>query len=279
MPTVADLHSHSTFSDGSLTLESVTKAIEDRNLCAFSVTDHDSLDFYDQNIPGDIKTRLIPGTELSTQFMGQSVHLLVYCCWPIPEKLRRLVNEFAGYRKKRYQRICKDLVKNYPHWNWDISEDQTNFTSRALCQFISKKTGHKSLRSIYDKYLSTINMGYQEFPELIDLLQSLKSIETVKTFIAHPGYRGKVWEPYWGEWKKHGLTGLELIHPIHKKSLRNYYKKIIRREDLAASGGSDFHFSGGGSSGPGRMGLDKNQWRNFKEHCGVFYCENSGTKK
>ena len=61
-------------------------------------------------------------------------------------------------------------------------------------------------------------MGYQEFPELIDLLQSLKSIETVKTFIAHPGYRGKAWDTYWGEWKKHGLTGLELIHPIHKKA-------------------------------------------------------------
>ena len=56
MPTVADLHSHSIYSDGSLTLDSVTETIRNRHLSAFSVTDHDSLEFYGQNIPPDIKS-------------------------------------------------------------------------------------------------------------------------------------------------------------------------------------------------------------------------------
>ena len=278
MPTVADLHSHSIYSDGSLTLDSVTETIRNRHLSAFSVTDHDSLEFYGQNIPPDIKKRLIPGTELSTHFNNQSAHLLVYCSWPIPQTFRKLVKEFASYRKNRYQRICRDLAKTYPEWNWHISDQQSNFTSRALCQFISEKTGNRSLRSIYDNYLSNINMGYQEFPELSELLLRLKNIDTVKSFIAHPGHRGKTWESFWAQWKDLGLSGLELIHPTHKKSLRNYYKKILRREGLVASGGSDFHFPRGGSAGPGRMGLDKNQWQNFKQQCEVLCSKNSYTK-
>ena len=121
-------------------------------------------------------------------------------------------------------------------------------------------------------------MGYQEFPELRELLLRLKNIDTVKSFIAHPGYRGKTWEPFWGQWKSFGLTGLELVHPIHKKNLRNYYKKILKRENLVACGGSDFHFPGGGSAGPGRMGLDKNQWQNFIQQCEVLDWKNSCTK-
>tara|TARA_B100000674_G_scaffold496391_1_gene526486 strand:- start:1110 stop:1949 length:840 start_codon:yes stop_codon:yes gene_type:complete len=278
MRTVADLHSHSLFSDGSLTLDSVTEVIRNRNLSAFSVTDHDSLEFYRQEIQPDIKSRLIPGTELSTHFKSQSVHLLVYCPWPIPESLQQLVNEFAVYRKSRFLRICQDLSKLYPQWDWTSTSQTSQFTSRSLCQFISKRTEQKSLRLIYNKYLSKIDMGYEEFPELSELLRRLQNIDSVRSFIAHPGYRGKLWESFWSEWKSLGLTGLELIHPIHKKSLRNYYKKILKREGLIGTGGSDFHFPGGGAAGPGRMGLDTHQWKNFRQQCQLLNCENSYTK-
>ena len=278
MRIVADLHSHSLFSDGSLTLDLVSKIIKNRNLSAFSVTDHDSLGFYEQDIQAEIKSRIIPGTELSTHFRNQSVHLLVYCGWPIPKSFKRLVNEFSVHRKNRFHRICEDLSKYYPQWDWTYASQKSQFNSRSLCQFISERTEHKSLRLIYDKYLSHINMSYEEFPELSELLTRLREIDSVWSFIAHPAARGKFWEPYWSQWKDLGLTGLELVHPAHKKNLRNYYKKILKREDLVATGGSDFHYPGGGTKGPGRMGLDDHQWKNFLTQCQLVDYENSYTK-
>lgn len=114
-------------------------------------------------------------------------------------------------------------------------------------------------------------MNYAEFPPLHHLLEKLQAIPRAKSFIAHPGYKGKQWEKFWKDWKSLGLSGLELIHPSHKGPLRKYYKKIIRRENLIAVGGSDFHFSGGGRIGPGKLGLDFHQWKNFNDQCQLLH--------
>lgn len=267
MRTIADLHSHSLFSDGSLTLAQVCEVIRDRNLAAFSVTDHDRLDFYEQPIDISLKKHLIPGVELSTRITQQSIHLLVYHAWPIPTDLKTLVSTFSEFRKQRYVRILQALSDFNISESLTIEKNQSVFTSRQLCEFIAAKTNLKSLRQVYNQFLSKIRMDYREFPELPETLEMLQSFPGAKSFVAHPGHKGIQWEQHWSDWKKLGLTGIELVHPAHKGQLRKYYKKIIRRENFVASGGSDFHYPGGGNVGPGKLGLDSNQWRNFNDQC------------
>lgn len=270
MRTIADLHSHSFFSDGSLTLEQVSEVIQDRKLTAFSVTDHDRLDFYEQAIDANLKKHLIPGVELSTRINQQSVHLLVYHAWPIPTDLIQIVSRFSEFRKQRYIRILQALSDKHSDISITLEKNQSVFTSRQLCELIAAKTNIRSLRKIYSLFLSKIHMDYREFPELPETLEMLQSLSEVKSFVAHPGHKGVHWEHLWSDWKKLGLTGLELVHPVHKGPLRKYYKKIIRRENLVASGGSDFHYPGGGNIGPGKLGLDSNQWKNFNDQCNLL---------
>ncbi len=81
---VADLHNHSTFSDGELSPAEVVKLAADKGFSAISITDHDTLAGVEEGLDMGIKTgiEVIPGVELTLrlkrpEFVG-SLHLLIY---------------------------------------------------------------------------------------------------------------------------------------------------------------------------------------------------------
>ena len=80
---LADLHTHTNFSDGELSpIEIINEAIK-RKIKYLSITDHDTLTGY-KKVTKIIKNSysnqivLIPGVEISTTFEGSNIHLLGY---------------------------------------------------------------------------------------------------------------------------------------------------------------------------------------------------------
>ena len=106
---LADLHTHTNFSDGELSpIEIINEAIE-RKIKYLSITDHDTLSGYKKarKIINDSYANqilLIPGVEISTTFEGSSIHLLGYFfdanntgLNDILKQLQLRRNEFAKY--------------------------------------------------------------------------------------------------------------------------------------------------------------------------------------
>src|SRR6476661_1006091 len=85
-----DLHTHSTFSDGTATPSENVALARERGLEGIAVTDHDTTDGWgaalDAASGSDL--RIVPGVELSAEHDGASLHVLGYWVDPAHERLR-----------------------------------------------------------------------------------------------------------------------------------------------------------------------------------------------
>ena len=76
----ADLHVHTTFSDGSYRPSEVVDLARRSGLLALAVTDHDTLGGVGPTRAAAAGTgiEVIPGVEITTEFQGREMHLLAY---------------------------------------------------------------------------------------------------------------------------------------------------------------------------------------------------------
>src|SRR6187402_3477329 len=78
-PARADLHAHTTASDGEYTPSQLVAQARLARLCAVAVTDHDTLAGIEEaRAAAAGRLELVPGVEISTGFAGGEVHLLGY---------------------------------------------------------------------------------------------------------------------------------------------------------------------------------------------------------
>ena len=78
-PGRADLHTHTTFSDGTHTPESLVERAIEAGLMAVAVTDHDTTSGVEPvRQAAGAAIEVIAGVEVTSEFRGAEVHLLGY---------------------------------------------------------------------------------------------------------------------------------------------------------------------------------------------------------
>ena len=109
----ADLHLHTTASDGRLSPEDVVRTAAHLGLAVISITDHDSVD----GIAGALKAAgqnpsltVIPGVEVSTDVPHGEVHVLGYFIDHRDARLAVALAELREARVRRMQLIVSKLV-------------------------------------------------------------------------------------------------------------------------------------------------------------------------
>jgi len=73
---IFDLHSHTTFSDGSLTPDELIARAIGKGVDVLAITDHDTLDAYRDLPQANADITVVPGVELSTQWENTGIHVL-----------------------------------------------------------------------------------------------------------------------------------------------------------------------------------------------------------
>ena len=97
----ADLHIHSTFSDGTLSPIEIIKVAKDNGVRCIAITDHDCLDSqYIINMSSE-ELKIISGIEISSEIDGLEIHILGYFIDYKNQQLINLVNKLAEERKNR----------------------------------------------------------------------------------------------------------------------------------------------------------------------------------
>ena len=122
----ADLHTHSTVSDGT---ESPTRLFEQAasaGLWAIALTDHDSTCGWREAAAAVPATgvMLIPGMELSTREGFMSVHMLGYLIDPLDEVLLAETSRIRESRMTRAEEIVRRIGRDYD-LSWDDVLAQT----------------------------------------------------------------------------------------------------------------------------------------------------------
>jgi 3',5'-nucleoside bisphosphate phosphatase len=241
----ADLHTHTTKSDGALTPRELVLRAKNSGLRIISITDHDTIDALEDAIElGKHEgVEVIPGMELSAVYNGYEIHILGYF---IDYKNARLLEALRYFREERLKRVARIVEKlnklSIPVTIESVLEiAQGASVGRPHVANALVNGGHTSTyQQAFNKYIGDGRPAYEKKVEVTpEETVSLIAEAGGLSFLAHPGR--SVAENTLIHLIKSGLDGIEVIHPSHTPQLIEYYRGIVNEYCLLESGGSDFH--------------------------------------
>jgi len=254
-----DLHSHTYFSDGTLSPEKLVQRARQVRLSALAITDHDITDGIEPAMAEGNKcgVEIVPGIELSSQFEAKDqdaknseIHILGYFLdWKNAE-LQRILRQFRSDRENRARdTITKLSAIGLPMDFKDIQE--TTKGASIGRPHIARAMMNAGYVSSYDEafthYLTEGRPGFVPKPyfstgEAIDLIHRTGGVAS----IAHPIFGGPRNSKGWKRLVDQGLDAIEAYHSQHSAATARNYAGIAQEYGLLITGGSDYHTDGHG---------------------------------
>ena len=241
----ADLHLHTTYSDGALSTREVVERARRAGLTTISITDHDHTGAIEEasDVGKQLGVKVVSGVELSASVDGKDIHILGYFFDPTNHQLLEHLSYFRAERLKRAERIVEKLhALNLP-LPFKVVLDQAGpgavgrpHIANALLEQGLTGTYHEA----FLKYLGDGKPAYEP-KSLVSPREAIALIASAGglSFIAHPG--NLIEEKLLLGLINEGVDGIEVIHPSHSPERVAHYSGIVSEYYLLASGGSDFH--------------------------------------
>lgn len=239
----ADLHMHSTVSDGSFTISELIARAKQNGLDAIAITDHDTLSQCKQ-IPETEHLKVLAGIEISAYDYKNHfrVHMLGYNIQK-PAVTEQIVHPTL---EARHANSLKQIEILNQH-GYEIDVQQLH---RADGKYIYKQHIMDDLvqrgkaPDMFGKFYQTTfkHGGICDFDILYPSpLEALRAIKDAGGFavLAHSGQQQNFC--IIPELVKHGLDGLELHHHANKPMDQEIIQEYADKYDLFLTGGSDFH--------------------------------------
>lgn len=244
----ADLHTHTTYSDGACNPAHLVKLAAEKSLSVLSITDHDSIEGYlsAKSAAEEYGIELLPGVEITTVYKQKEIHILAYCFDPGKNELHTALKMQRKARLKRMFRILNIISKK----GIDISIEEViaeagnmNVGRPHLAAVMIKKRYVHSLQEAFIRYLASDVLG-DIHPEYISVQECIELIKNSCGFssLAHPSVLGS--NELVSELIGLGLDGIECIHPSHNFDDQKTFIALAKANNLLITGGSDFHGNG-----------------------------------
>ncbi len=244
-PLRADLHCHSTASDGDYTPSQVVALARNARLAAVAITDHDTL----AGLPearqfAESHIELIAGVEISAAFGTGEVHLLGYFLDPDHEELNAVLGQMCQRRRERFH----DFVTQLAATGAPLSVDRVQRAAavspslgrRHLASLLIASGRASNNREAFHRYLIPLNE--RVLPKM--LLPLDEAIQLVHTdggvaSLAHPPANLSIEAVQ--QLAEAGLDALETNYPWGRSSPGVRLRELARQFGLAITGGSDCH--------------------------------------
>ncbi len=256
----ADLHIHTTASDGRLTPAEVVELAARRGLDIIAITDHDSVEGIAPALiaaQAFSSLRVIPGLEISTEFPQGEIHLLGYFIDHSDPQLGGTLERLRGSRRKRAQKMIAKLREMDVHIEWQRILELAGDGSVGrlhIAQAILERGYISSIQQAFKTYIGRdcpAYVGREKMTpvEAIGLLVKAGGLPV----LAHPGgiKELKVLLP---QLAAAGLVGIEVYCKGYAPEMVQRLLSLADDHGLIPCGGSDYH--GLGNSGepmPGDM--------------------------
>jgi hypothetical protein len=247
LPYFADLHVHSTASDGELTPEEAVERAAQAGVRAVALADHDTLAGVARAAAraSMLGLEVVPGCEL-TAYLGElELHLLALFVDLDPgSRLSRRLAELRTARRARAMEMGARLrAAKFAVSDAEIlsAAGDAQSLGRPHVAEALRRAGHApDVRTAYARFLTPGGAGYVpkvDFApsEAIQVIHSAGGL----ALLAHPGLapRDEALPSLW----EMGLDGLETRHPAHSRENTRRYERLARARGKAISGGSDYH--------------------------------------
>ncbi len=258
-----DLHTHTTFSDGSLKADCLPRLAARAGLSHLAISDHDSMHSVRYGYANSLRegVRLIPATEL-TAFdfeRRRRVHLL--CYWP-DENCPDLIAHCELMAKRR-NAVCtqsaKELEALYPQFKL---EDARAFAQdggvlykstlmKVLCDYgLADGIYNETYRQLFGSKGGKVlhDPEYQTVDQVLEVIRRARGVAV----FAHPSVYDSM-ELVTQLARAGKIDGVEIEHPRNRPEDKQALYQLARECDLIVTGGSDFH--GRNSRTPRALGM------------------------
>jgi hypothetical protein len=246
----ADLHVHTSASDGRLSSEGVVELAASLELAGIGITDHDTVaGILPALAAGErVGITVVPGIEINTDFGKTDVHILGYY---IDYESVELISHIESLRAARHER-GERMVEKLNEIGVKIDFERV----KEIAGSASLGRPHVARAIVEAGYTSGMNGAFGKFlvygaPGYVPR-SKLTPAEAVKIILAaggvpvmaHPGQSKH--DEIIPSLVEAGLQGLEAFHTDHSSVQRKHYVRLAKKLGLIATGGSDYH-------GPGMM--------------------------
>jgi predicted metal-dependent phosphoesterase TrpH len=241
----ADLHTHTTYSDGFLSPSELIKKAHGMGLEILGIADHDSLNAIEESIEigKELSLEIVPGVELSTAIEEREIHILGYFIDCNNKDLLEHLAFSRGERLKRAERIVEKLNSINIPLKLDVVLEKAGSGAVGrphIAHALLDEGLTGSYVEAFSKYIGYGGPAYEKKHSLspedtIALIASAGGL----SFLAHPGKYTT--DMVLHRLIKSGLDGIEVVHPSHTPEKVLHYHNIVSQYFLLESGGSDFH--------------------------------------
>ena len=183
-----ELHTHTTYSDGTLTPQQLVTVASTAGVKALAITDHDTIAGWDEakSAAQEYAIEIIPGLELSTVYNGRSLHILGY--YPQRELLQKPLEERLAGRKRR----AKQMVDKLAAMGYPLELPQLEGTMAIgrphIANAMVRKGYVTSAREAFDRFLGDDKPAYVHYEKFsasegIALLRACGAVPVEKNMI------------------------------------------------------------------------------------------------
>jgi predicted metal-dependent phosphoesterase TrpH len=243
----ADLHLHSTASDGRLTPAQVVQEAARRGLNFIALTDHDTIDGIaaaKEAVKSYPALKLIPGVEVSTDIPHGEAHVLGYFIDYTGKELAARLEHFRNSRLERARKMVAKLDKLGIHLDWRRIEEIAGDSVMGrphIARAMLEKGYINDFKQAFTDYIGRDGPAYVE-REKITPTEAVALIIRARglAVLAHPFTVGQP-EAMITELKSAGLAGIETYYNGYSQKDISRLVAMAKKHKLIATGGSDFH--------------------------------------
>jgi len=258
---VADLHVHTTNSDGTLTVDEVPAAAREADVEVVAITDHDRLH---PELGGPVVTTdeglvLIHGIELRVEHEGRRVDLLGYGA----ERTRRLRDLVDRIQRDRVQRGEEIIDRVEAELGVSLGIEAREGIGRPhIARAIEESPADYDYQDAFDELIGNdcpcyVRRGVPSFSRGVGVLSRACRVVA----LAHPL---RYDDPAAALELTAELDAVERYYPYGREVDPSLVDDVVDRHDLVLTGGSDAH-----ETTLGKAGLDRVELERFEQAMGV----------
>ncbi|NLE23063.1 MAG: PHP domain-containing protein [Actinobacteria bacterium] len=246
-----DLHTHTTYSDGSQTPTELVEEAAAIGLTAIAVTDHDTVDGLPEALAAGerLGVDVIPGVEINLEHDRVTMDMLGYFLAGMPtDELKRELADLRAYRDERNARMVERLA--------ELGMPLDPLALAAAGENGAVGRPHIGEAMVRHGYVSSINEAFDLYlrrgaPAWVDRRRlalgralGLLRASGALPVLAHPGIirtDDAGLNRIVRDAARAGMVGIECYYPLHDRETVRRCLGLAERYALVPTGGSDYH--------------------------------------
>lgn len=255
-----DLQIHSLHSDGYHSPAQLARMLKVNNIKVASLTDHNTIAGQQEFAKACRKygIKAIPGLELYVRYKSRTFNLLWYNYQADSDELQKMLESTWVRRRKIVEKVDTRLrrlgfrfnldkfIKSHPHYlpvnHWaDVLKRSTY--NRSIIKKILAESEILEDSIIKELFYPKMGIKLQEARVSLTRVLNLRKQIGGQVILCHPGLNNKLKNNLLAGLLDAGLDGVELLSPHHSISTVAYLSREIKKRELIATAGSDFHLA------------------------------------